>query len=58
MTALAQEQRPTQTQAEVTRDVVATLGTQSRGYTIMLLGAVGARTLVRHQRQDGAENNC
>ncbi len=40
MTAFAQEQRPTQTQAEVTRDVVATLGTQSRGYTIMLLGAV------------------
>ena len=28
------------THAEVTRDVVATLGTHGRGYTIMLLGAV------------------
>mgnify|MGYP003290937752 CR=1 FL=1 len=30
----------TQTHADVTRDVVATLGPASRGYTLMLLGAV------------------
>jgi hypothetical protein len=40
MTALAQE-HPTQTHAEVTRDVVATLGTPSRGYYMALFGAVG-----------------
>ena len=32
----------TQTHAEVTRDVVATLGTPGRGYTLMLAGAVTA----------------
>ena len=32
---------PNQTHAEVTRDVVATLGTPSRGYVMMLAGAVG-----------------
>jgi len=31
-----------QTHADVTRDVVATLGTPSRGYTLLLLGAVTA----------------
>ncbi|HET9512614.1 MAG TPA: hypothetical protein VFO95_01705, partial [Gemmatimonadales bacterium] len=33
---------PTQTHAEVTRDVVATLGAPSRGYLIALFGAIGA----------------
>ncbi len=32
---------PTQTHAEVTRDVVATLGTPGRGYVMMLACAVG-----------------
>jgi molybdopterin-containing oxidoreductase family membrane subunit len=42
MTAIAHEaHRPTQTHAEVTRDVLATLGTPSRGYYLALFGAVG-----------------
>jgi molybdopterin-containing oxidoreductase family membrane subunit len=42
MTAIAQSGPPlTQTHAEVTRDVVATLGTPSRGYYLALFGAVG-----------------
>jgi len=40
MTAIAHDSRPQQTHADVTRDVVATLGTQSKGYVLMLLGAV------------------
>ena len=38
---MSQTYTPTQTHAEVTRDVVATLGTPSRGYVMMLAGAVG-----------------
>ncbi len=34
-------QPPTQTHADVTRDVVATLEPASRGYYMMLFGAVG-----------------
>src|SRR5258706_4144640 len=42
MTAIAHEaHRPTQTHAEVTRDVLATLQTPSRGYYLALFGAVG-----------------
>jgi Ni/Fe-hydrogenase subunit HybB-like protein len=41
MTALAHEpHRPTQTHAEVTRDVLGTLKTPSRGYYLALFGAV------------------
>jgi len=40
MTSLAHG-HPMQTHAEVTRDVVATLGTPSRGYYMALFGAVG-----------------
>ena len=43
MATLAHEaQRPTQTHAEVTRDVVNTLGTAGRGYFLLLFGAVAA----------------
>jgi molybdopterin-containing oxidoreductase family membrane subunit len=48
MTAVAQESRPrephtpTQTHAEVTRDVLATLATPSRGYYLALFGAIAA----------------
>mgnify|MGYP003492414639 CR=1 FL=1 len=38
---MAHAYTPAQTHAEVTRDVVATLGTPSRGYVMMLAGAVG-----------------
>jgi molybdopterin-containing oxidoreductase family membrane subunit len=38
---MAQTYTPSQTHAEVTRDVVATLGAPSRGYVMMLAGAVG-----------------
>jgi hypothetical protein len=38
---MAHNYTPTQTHAEVTRDVVATLGAPSRGYVMMLAGAVG-----------------
>jgi len=43
MTAIAHPEphTPTQTHAEVTRDVLATLGTPSRGYYLALFGAVG-----------------
>jgi molybdopterin-containing oxidoreductase family membrane subunit len=42
MTAIAHSpQVPTQTHADVTRDVVATLRTPSRGYYLALFGAVG-----------------
>src|SRR6059036_2181176 len=47
MTAIAppadphEAHRPKQTHAEVTRDVLATLGTPSRGYYLALFGAVG-----------------
>src|SRR5437762_13303714 len=42
MTAIAHEaHRPTQTHAEVTRDVLSTLQTPSRGYYLALFGAVG-----------------
>ena len=34
------EGHPTGTHADVTRDVVATLGPASRGYVLLLLGAV------------------
>src|SRR4051794_15266289 len=37
----AQERVVTQTHADVTRDVVATLEAPSRGYVLLLLGAVG-----------------
>ncbi len=41
MTALAHDpHRPTQTHAEVTRDILATLKTPSRGYYMALFGAV------------------
>jgi Ni/Fe-hydrogenase subunit HybB-like protein len=41
MTALAHEpHRPTQTHAEVTRDILGTLKTPSRGYYLALFGAV------------------
>ena len=41
MTAIAHEaHRPTQTHAEVTRDVLSTLQTPSRGYYLALFGAV------------------
>lgn len=43
MTAVAQDPRiPKQTHAEVTRDVVATLSTPSRGYMLALGGAIAA----------------
>jgi Ni/Fe-hydrogenase subunit HybB-like protein len=38
---LAQEPVITQTHADVTRDVAGTLGTPSRGYYLMLFGAIG-----------------
>ncbi len=38
---MSQAYTPAQTHAEVTRDVVATLGAPSRGYVMMLAGAVG-----------------
>src|SRR5687767_12741740 len=41
MTAIAEPHHPTQTHAEVTRDVLATLETPSRGYYMALFGAVG-----------------
>ena len=41
MAAIAPPYLPKQTHAEVTRDVVATLGTPSRGYVMMLAAAVG-----------------
>jgi Ni/Fe-hydrogenase subunit HybB-like protein len=41
MTAIAEPHHPTQTHAEVTRDVLATLETPSRGYYLALFGAVG-----------------
>ena len=41
MTAIAHQPAVTQTHADVTRDVVATLGTPSRGYYLALFGAVG-----------------
>ncbi|MEP7325052.1 MAG: NrfD/PsrC family molybdoenzyme membrane anchor subunit [Gemmatimonadota bacterium] len=37
---MAQPHLPTQTHAEVTRDVVGTLGTPSRGYLMLLAGAI------------------
>ncbi|HEV8125838.1 MAG TPA: NrfD/PsrC family molybdoenzyme membrane anchor subunit [Gemmatimonadales bacterium] len=40
MAAVAQPHLPTQTHAEVTRDVVGTLGTPSRGYLMLLGGAI------------------
>ena len=40
MAAVAQPHLPTQTHAEVTRDVVGTLGTPSRGYLLLLGGAI------------------
>ncbi len=41
MTAILHEpHRPTQTHAEVTRDVLGTLGTPSRGYYMALFGAI------------------
>ncbi len=40
MAAVAQPHLPTQTHAEVTRDVVGTLGTPSRGYLMLLAGAI------------------
>ncbi len=41
MATLAHEHAvPTQTHAEVTRDVIATLGKPSRGYVLMFVGAV------------------
>ncbi|HET8625363.1 MAG TPA: NrfD/PsrC family molybdoenzyme membrane anchor subunit, partial [Gemmatimonadales bacterium] len=41
MAVLAQEPVITQTHGDVTRDVAATLGTPSRGYYLMLFGAIG-----------------
>ncbi|MGH7535657.1 MAG: hypothetical protein ACREMG_08725, partial [Gemmatimonadales bacterium] len=41
MAVLAQEPVITQTHAEVTRDVVATLGKPSTGYVLLFFGAVG-----------------
>jgi Ni/Fe-hydrogenase subunit HybB-like protein len=41
MTSIAHTPHVTQTHAEVTRDVVATLNTPSRGYYLALFGAVG-----------------
>src|SRR6476646_3277313 len=42
MTAVTHDPHvPTQTHAEVTRDVVATLGTPSRGYYLALFTAIG-----------------
>jgi Ni/Fe-hydrogenase subunit HybB-like protein len=42
MTAIVHEpHQPTQTHAEVTRDVLATLGTPSRGYYMALFAAIG-----------------
>jgi molybdopterin-containing oxidoreductase family membrane subunit len=41
MAAIAHDSHPTQTHAEVTRDVVNTLGTAGRGYFLLLAGAVG-----------------
>ncbi len=38
---VSHEHTPTLTHADVTRDVVATLGPPSRGYVMLLLGAVG-----------------
>ncbi len=40
MATIAHEHVPTQTHAEVTRDVIATLGKPSRGYVLMFVGAV------------------
>ena len=40
MASIAHEPRITQTHADVTRDVVATLETPSRGYYLLLFGAV------------------
>jgi molybdopterin-containing oxidoreductase family membrane subunit len=37
----APQLRLTQTHADVTRDVISTLGTPSRGYYMLLFGAVG-----------------
>jgi len=38
--APVEEGHPTLTHGEVTRDVVATLGPATRGYVLLLLGAV------------------
>jgi len=40
MAAVAQPHLPTQTHAEVTRDVVGTLGAPSKGYLLLLAGAI------------------
>ena len=43
MAVIAHDPRlPTQTHAEVTRDVIATLGTPSRGYMMLFWAVVGA----------------